>query len=107
MPYIVITNWFPSNKAMEAAEKYLEERKKYPRDRSLGKMVVEALKSDERGIVGFSVINVKEGKLEESLLREQNIQVMYHDIEGYRYKIDVWWNITEALAMVGMKAPED
>ena len=51
--------------------------------------------------------DVKEGKLGESLLRQQNILVMYHNIEGHRYKIDVWWNPAEALAMVGMKAPEE
>jgi len=107
MPYYVITSWFPTNKAVEVANRYLEERKKYPRDRSLGKIVVEAIKPSENGIMTIGIMDVKEGKLEEAILRQQNIQVMYHKIEGYRYKIDVWWNPAEALAMIGMKAPEE
>ncbi len=106
MPYIVIRSWFPSYKASEVAKTYIEERKKYPRDRTLGKIVAEAVRSEEDGIMSMGIMEVKEGKLEEALNRRQNIEVLYHDIEGYKYKLSVWWTAVEALAMIGMKAPE-
>jgi hypothetical protein len=39
-------------------------------------------------------------------VRLQDSLVMYHDIEGYKYKIEVWYSVVEALGMLGMKAPE-
>lgn len=89
MPYVVIKTWFPSNKANEVAKIYIEERKKYPIDRSLGKEVVTAVSSDENGIITLGVIDVKEGKLEEILTRDRNIGVMYLNIEGYKRKQEV------------------
>ncbi len=106
MPYVVIKTWFPSNKAKEIAKIYIEERKKYPFDRSLGKEVVTAVSSDENGIISMGVIDVKEGKLEETLTRDNNILVMYLNIEGYKRKVEVWSTAVEALALLGMKAPE-
>lgn len=106
MPYVVIKTWFPSNKANEVAKKYIEERKKYPFDRSLGKEVVSAVSSDENGIISMGIIDVKEGKLEETLTRDSNIGVMYFNIEGYKRKQEVWSTAAEAFAFIGMKAPE-
>ena len=106
MPYVVIKTWFPTNKANEVAKIYIEERKKYPFDRSLGKEVVTAVSSDENGIISMGVIDVKEGKLEETLARDNNILVMYLNIEGYKRKQEVWSTAVEALALLGMKAPE-
>ncbi|GAG88101.1 unnamed protein product, partial [marine sediment metagenome] len=101
MPYVVIKTWFPSNKANEVAKIYIEERKKYPFDRSLGKEVVTAVSSDESGIITMGVIDVKEGKLEETLARDNNILVMYLNIEGYKHKVEVWSTAVEALTLLG------
>ena len=106
MPYVVIKTWCPFNKANEVAKIYIEERKKYPFDRSLGKEVVTAVSSDESGIITMGVIDVKEGKLEETLARDNNILVMYLNIEGYKHKVEVWSTAVEALTLLGMKAPE-
>jgi hypothetical protein len=107
MPYIVVTSRFPLNKATEAAEKYIEERKKFPRDRSLVKEVVpNAIKADNGKIRSLYIAEVKEGKLDEALTLQQNAMVLYHDIEGYEYTIEVCFNVVEAMGMIGMKAPE-
>jgi hypothetical protein len=107
MPYIVLTARFPLNKATEVAEKYIEERKSFPPDRSLVKeLVPNAIKVDKDKIKSIYIAEVKEGKLNEALIRQQNAMIMYHDIEGYEYTIDFYFNVVEAMGMIGMKAPE-
>ena len=107
MPYIVVNSAFPLNKGTEAAERYLEERKKFPPDKSLIKEVVpNAIKIDKDKIRATYIAEVKEGKLNEALTRQQNAMILYHDIEGYEYNIDICFNIVEAMGMIGMKPPE-
>ena len=107
MPFIVVTVWFPLNKGTEAAEKYLEVRKEFPTDRSLIKEVLQgAIKVKRDMIKSFSVSEVKPGKLDEALARQQNSMIPFHDIEGYEYNIEVYFSYPEAFGMIGMKAPE-
>ena len=54
----------------------------------------------------MGITQVKEGKFDEAIIRTQNDMVPYHDIEGYEYKIEVYFNLVEAMGMVGLKAPE-
>ncbi|MFX0072925.1 MAG: hypothetical protein ACFFAO_17750 [Candidatus Hermodarchaeota archaeon] len=107
MPYIVVTARFPLNKGTEAAEIYIEERKAFPPDRSLIKeLVPNAIKVDNDKIRSLYIAEVKDGKLNEALTRQQNAMIMYHDIEGYEYTIDVCFTVVEAMGMIGMKPPE-
>lgn len=107
MPYIIVTSWFPLNKGTEVAKKYIEERKEFPPDKSLTKEVIQsALKVEKDKIKALYVAEVKEGKLDEALTRQQNALLMYHDIEGYEYTIEIFLNIIEAMGMIGMKVPE-
>ncbi len=107
MPYIIVTSWFPLSKGTDVAEKYIEERKKFPPDKSLTKEVIQsALKVEKNKVKAMYVAEVKEGKLDEALARQQNALLMYHDIEGYEYTIEIFFNIIEAMGMIGMKAPE-
>ena len=106
MVYYIVTNWFPGSSADDVAKMYLEERKKYPRDKSLLKVVAECIRSDKKGIKTMGVAEVKEGRLQEALKRQQEILTMYRNIEGYTSTLEVWWNPVEALGMIGMKAPE-
>ena len=106
MVYMVITNWFSGSSADEVAKVYLEERKKYPRDKSLQKVVAECIRSDKKGIKTMGIAEVKEGRLQEALKRQQEILTMYRHIEGYTSTLEVWWNPAEALGIIGMKAPE-
>ena len=105
MPYVIIKIWFPPHKAEEVAKVYMEELKKYPPDRSLGKSLATAIRPTENGIVSIEIFQVKEGKLEETLNHYQNVQVMYHYIEGFKYEIDVWRTAVEAMALLGLKPP--
>jgi hypothetical protein len=52
------------------------------------------------------VWDIKEGKLEEFLFKQQESLANYHEIEGYKYQMDVRFKVSEALSMIGLKMPE-
>ena len=108
MPYVFIYNLIPAHKIAESAEIYLKEVKDTRSTiRALAKEIIpNAVKSNMEGIEVIGVYDVKEGKLEEFLNFQQKLMVAYHDIEGYKYNIEVRFKITEALEMIGMKMPE-
>ena len=106
MPYIFITAWYPTHKGTEVAKRYFEQLKKYPEDPSLGETRVQAaVKVGKRGVKVINFSKVNEGKLQESLKYAGNAMAMYNDIEGFEYSVDVWVEVTEALATIGMKLP--
>ena len=107
MPYIISTSLYPSHKASEVAEKYLEAIQKYPPDENLANPVVPAaVKTTGQGIKVIGISEVKEGKLEESLTRIGNMMVMFQSIAGFESSIDIYYTVTEALTMIGMSSPE-
>ena len=107
MPYVMTTTTFPANKSREVAKTYLEVTKKFPVDRTLEKQIFQgAIRSNEDGITTVGITEPKPGKMDEYLVRLQDSMVMYHDIEGLKYKIEVWYSVVEAMGMLGMKAPE-
>ncbi len=107
MPYIFTISYIPFNKGTEAAKVYLENIKAGREAvRGLAKeLVPNALKATFDGIETISVHEVEKGKLEEFLLAQQKIMVNFHKVEGYKYKIEVRFHISESLEMIGMKFP--
>lgn len=107
MPYVIATTWYPTHKTTEVAQRYFEMLEKYPPDDSLGEGVVPvAVTTTPQGIKTMGITDVKEGKLEEALSRSRESMVMFHDIEGFEYSIEVYMTVVEALAMIGMSLPE-
>jgi hypothetical protein len=54
----------------------------------------------------MSIAEVKPGKLEEAWELGQKRMVMFIEIEGFEYSIEVQSTAAEALARIGMSAPE-
>lgn len=106
MVYIIVSASFPVQKGTEVAKKFVEERTKNPPDRSLLKQILDALRVVKGRVKAISISKVKEGKLDEALLRVQNDMVPYHELEGYEYTIKVFFDVVEALEMIGIKPPE-
>jgi hypothetical protein len=107
MPYIITTSLYPSHKASEVAERYLEAITKYPPDDNLATQVVPAaVKATHQGIRGITIIEVKEGKLEEAYNRAVNMMVMFQSIEGFEYTMEINYKVEEALSLIGMSVPE-
>ena len=108
MPYVFTYSLVPAHKIQKSAELYLEEMKDArSATRPLAKEIIpNAAKGTMEGLEVISVYDVKEGKLEEFLKAQQKLMVAYHVIEGFKYKIEVRFKVTEALEMIGMKMPE-
>ena len=69
-------------------------------------IIPNAVKATTEGMSVIGVWDVKEGKLEDALVEHQKQLLRYHVIPGYRYKIEVRFNVVEAIEMLGMKMPE-
>ena len=107
MPYILSTSLYPSDKAIEVAEKYLEALKKYPPDETLTNEVVPAaVKTTRQGIEVIAIAEVKEGQLEAALRTFGSTYAMFQSIVGFEYSIDVYATVAEAMTTIGMSLPE-
>ena len=108
MPYMFTYNIFPADQAENISKIYLKEMKEARAAlRLLAKEIIaNSVKATMEGMSAISVFDVKEGKLEELLKLQQELLLAYHEIPGYRYRIEVRFKTTEALGMIGMKMPE-
>ena len=108
MPYMFTYNIFPADQAENITKIYLKEMKEARAAlRPLGKEIIaNSVKATMDGMSAISVFDVKEGKLEEILKLQQELILAYHEIPGYKYRIEVRFKATEALGMIGMKMPE-
>ncbi len=100
MVLIMTITRFPLSKAKEVTERYIEVTKKYPTDRSLQKVIVRMaarIIDDEVESIGIS--EVKEGKYEELIKGITQIQVLYRDIEGMKFRVETYFSGAEALPM--------
>ncbi|MFX0134851.1 MAG: hypothetical protein ACFFDN_14515 [Candidatus Hodarchaeota archaeon] len=107
MVLIVTTVLYPPGKAKDVGKKYIEVLKKFPPDRSIAKTVLVAARSTKDGIKVIGISDVKKGKYEETLMRAVQGQQEFTDIDGYTYEIETFLDITEAMPIVGLEAPED
>ncbi len=107
MVLIMINSWFPPGKSAEIGKKYIEIMKKYPRDKSLYKVVLDVgVRATKDGMNSISMLEVKEGKFKESMEIVSKRQLMLSEIEGYSYETNVFMSGTEAMPLVGLAMPE-
>ncbi len=107
MPYLITTSKYPTDKAGEVAEQYLEALKKYPIDDNLEtELVPAAVKSTHQGLKITAISEVKEGKLEEAYTQKVKFMVLFQPIQGFEYSIDVNLTVVEALGVLGISPPE-
>ena len=107
MVYLLATVWFPPHKGEEVGKKFLEIGKKFPGDKTLGKVVLDgALMRTKYGIKAITISEVKEGKLDDGLARINEILALYSEIEGVNSRVDTMATLVESLDIVGIKAPK-
>ncbi len=98
----------PFGKASEVVKRYLESSKKYPPDASLIKPLTMGVRMTKDGWMVIGIGDVVKGKYEEALLRGvQSMQEFFSDIEGFTYEVETFMDITEAMPIIGMTAPEN
>jgi hypothetical protein len=106
MPYLVTTVFYPGDKVQEVGKRYLEALTKYPPDENLATDVVPAaVKSTHEGIKVFMVSDVKDGKLDEAYKRAVNMMVMFQNIVGFTYTVQVHLKVEEAMSAIGLDMP--
>jgi hypothetical protein len=106
-PYIVVTTWAPLSLGKKVIETYAEVRKKFPVDKSLTKELVQGILKVEGGkSKSITISKVKEDMMNKALIRQQNAMVPFHEIEGFEYTIDVYFDFPETFSMLGMQAPD-
>lgn len=108
MPYVFTISYIPNHKTREIAKIWVDTVKEFrSKNKGLTKEIIpNSVKARKDFIEVIGVHEIKPGKLEEYLLNQQNYMVNYHEVEGFRYEIEVRFNISVALEMLGMKAPE-
>ena len=108
MVLLMTTVWYPPDKSIDVAKKYIEINKKYPPDRSIGKTLVIGVTSERGSTKVIAIGSVVKGKFEEAVTRQSKSQLEFaQSIEGYTYKVESILDVTEAYSLVDMQAPED
>jgi hypothetical protein len=106
MPYLIVTSQYPSDKAPEVANKYIEAISKFPPNESLATWLVPAaVKGTHQGIQTLGIIDVKKGKLDEAYNYMVSMMAMFHVIQAFEYKVDVYLKVEEAMGVIGMGLP--
>jgi hypothetical protein len=102
------TVWIPHDRAQKTAEAFIDANKKFPGDRSLSKALLNnAVSTSKEGYKVVSADEIKEGKLVPYLAQLNNFLLyMAKEIEGYKYKIELFSTIVEAMGVIGLKPPE-
>jgi hypothetical protein len=108
MVLIVTQTWYLVSQAENVAKAYLEAMKKYPVDRSLAKPIVQsAVKIEKEGIHAIAISSVKEGKVKEAMdLITKRLLILAKGVESLRTSMDVYYDLAEAMPLIGLKAPE-
>ena len=107
MVYIITISTYPQHLSEEVGKTYIEAIREVPIDRSLSKPIIPAaVQTGPEGFKVTSISSVKEGKLKEALDRETKRMLIFAKIKGFRYTIDTAYDAVEAMAFMGMEAPD-
>jgi hypothetical protein len=55
-----------------------------------------------QGIQSMTLYEMDASKMADAMIDIGNRYVPYFDVPGFKYSINVWYDVTEALAMVGL-----
>jgi hypothetical protein len=108
MVLIVTQTWYPISQAENAGKAYLEAMKKFPSDRTLTKSILQSgVKIEKEGIHAIAISSVKEGKTKEAMdLITKRLLILAKGVENIKTSMDVYFDLTEAMPIIGLTAPE-
>lgn len=103
MPYIVTQCWYPSTKADEMTEKYLQVLEKYPFDESVGNQIVPvAVTVNISGYESLSIVETDTARTGDALEYAKRFMIEFRNIEELNYEIKAWSTAAEGLARMGI-----
>ena len=100
--------WFPADQSSKVAKAYVDWLKDNPPDNSVDKTLAIAVGSDEDGtLLTYGIGEIMKGMEKEALKRstQQNI-FMASKVDGLKYKVEIFLDISEAYKILDMTAPE-
>jgi hypothetical protein len=104
--YIVTETWWPPDKSEEVGKTYLKAMNKFPDDRSLGKTTIQsATWAEKDGFRSITIYTVKPGKIKEAMDQHMNRLLLLGAVEGYRFQVNVAYDMVESMPFVGLEAP--
>lgn len=106
MVLLITTAIYPHDKAREVGKKFIEVFKKYPPDPSLSKVLSIAVKATIDGIKVIGISEIKKGKFNEALDRATKSNLEYASIEGFKWEMETYMDVNEAMKNIGMEAPQ-
>ena len=108
MVLIVTQTWYPTSQAENAGKAYIEAMKKFPVDRSIAKPILQSgVKLEKEGIHAIAVTSVKEGKVREAMdLIVKRLLILAKGVEDIRTSMDIYYDLPEAMPLIGLSAPE-
>jgi hypothetical protein len=106
--YLYTRNYFPPDQASKVGKKYIDWLKDNPPDKTIDKTICILVKSTEDGnIMVIGIGEVGKGKEKEALEHATRQSLfLAKEVEGFKYKIEVVLNFTEAYKIIGMDAPD-
>jgi len=102
MPYVVSFAWYPPSQSNKVAQRYLETLQKYPVISSIKRIVPVAVASTKEGIEVMVVDDVKREDIGEVVDYNSQFLVEFRDIEGFRYHVNIFSTVGEAMGYIGM-----
>jgi len=107
VPYIFVTGYYPTHKAPEVIEKWIEVRKKFPISEFPGERVVDAAgTATKRGIETVTIYKCTMENFGKATMWLLKILTPYQSIEGFEYTVKPYATPEESLESAGMKIPE-
>lgn len=101
--HLIATSVYPNDKSKEVVDIYLKAMAKYPDDPTVSTPIVPVgVHATLDGMQVINVYEVKKGKYEEAHALARNRLAMLQTIPGYRWKIDNYTNLEEALKTIGL-----
>jgi hypothetical protein len=106
MPYIIVYITYPTDINEEVRDKFFEVIKEFPFEKELGKETIPvASNSNTHGIEIVSVMEVKQGKLEEALKWAHKRMRLFQSVKGLEYDMRLWSTLAESLEGTGRSPP--
>ena len=100
--------WFPADQSNKVAKAYVDWLKDNPPDNSVQKTLAIAVGSDEDGtLLIYGTGEIMKGMEKEALKQstQQNI-FLASKVDGLKYKVEVFLDLSEAYKILGMTAPD-